>query len=131
MATILIVDDDRNMRLLTAARLDSTYTVMSACDGLEALEHIHNGGIDLVVADIMMPKMDGYDLLKTLRSEGYTIPYLMLTAKESLGDKKHGFSLGTDDYMTKPFSSDELLWRVEALLRRANIAQSKKSKSVR
>lgn len=126
MATILIVEDDRNMRLLTAARLEDLYTVICACDGVEALDIIHKGGIDLIVADIMMPKMDGYELLKTVRQEGYTTPYLLLTAKESLGDKQRGFSLGTDDYMTKPFSSDELLWRVGALLRRANIAQSKK-----
>ena len=126
MATILIVEDDRNMRLLTAARLGDKYTTVCACDGIEALDIIHKGGIDMVVADVMMPRMDGYELLKTVRGEGYTIPYLLLTAKESLSDKQLGFSLGTDDYMTKPFSSDELLWRVEALLRRANIAQSKK-----
>lgn len=126
MATVLIVEDDRNMRLLTAARLSGLYTVICACDGVEALQSIHKGGIDMIVADIMMPRMDGYELLKTIREEGYTTPYLLLTAKESHGDKQQGFSLGTDDYMTKPFSSDELLWRVGALMRRANIAQSKK-----
>lgn len=126
MATILIVEDDRNMRLLTSARLSDLYTVVSACDGIEALEILHRGGVDMVVADIMMPRMDGYELLKTIRDEGNNIPFLLLTAKESLDDKKHGFSLGTDDYMTKPFSTDELLWRVGALLRRSNIAQSKK-----
>lgn len=126
MATILIAEDDRNMRLLTAARLGSLYTTVCACDGVEALELIHKGGIDMVVADIMMPRMNGYELLKTIREEGYTMPYLMLTAKASLDDKQQGFTLGTDDYMTKPFSSDELLWRVGAILRRANIAQSKK-----
>lgn len=126
MATILVVEDDRNMRLLTAARLEDQYTVVCACDGLEALEYIHKGGIDLIVADIMMPRMDGYELLKTIRKEGYTTPYLLLTARESLDDKQQGFSLGTDDYMTKPFSSDELIWRIGALLRRADIAQSKK-----
>lgn len=126
MATILIVEDDRNIRLLTSARLSDQYTTVCACDGLEALERIHRGGIDLIVADIMMPRMDGYELLKTIRSEGYTTPYLMLTAKETLSDKQQGFSLGTDDYMTKPFSTDELLWRVGALLRRANITQSKR-----
>jgi DNA-binding response OmpR family regulator len=126
MATILIVDDDKNMRLLTRARLSDLYTVVTACDGLEALDIIRRGGIDMVIADIMMPRMDGYELLKSLRDEGNQLPFLLLTAKESLGDKQHGFSLGTDDYMTKPFSSDELIWRVGALLRRANIAQSKK-----
>lgn len=126
MAVILIVEDDRNMRLLTAARLGDKYTTVCACDGIEAIDIIHKGGIDMVVADVMMPRMDGYELLKTVREEGYNMPYLLLTAKEALSDKQLGFSLGTDDYMTKPFSSDELLWRVEALLRRANIAQSKK-----
>lgn len=126
MANILIVDDDRNMRLLTKARLGDLYTVATAADGLEALEIIHSGGIDMVIADIMMPRMDGYELLRTIREEGNQVPFLLLTAKESLDDKQHGFSLGTDDYMTKPFSSDELLWRVGALLRRANIAQCKK-----
>lgn len=126
MATILVVEDDRSMRLLTAARLEDKYTVICACDGVEALEYIHKGGIDLIVADIMMPRMDGYELLQTIRGEGYTTPYLLLTAKESFGDKEKGFSLGTDDYMTKPFSSDELIWRIGALLRRAEIAQNKK-----
>ena len=126
MATILIAEDDRNMRLLTAARLSDLYTVVSVCNGAEALERIHRGGIDLVISDIMMPEMDGFELLEVLRSEGYTIPFLMLTAKEALEDKQKGFLLRTDDYMTKPFSSDELKWRVKALLRRAGIAQSKK-----
>lgn len=126
MANILVVEDDRNMRLLTAARLSEAYHVTTACDGIEALEVIRKGGIDLIVADIMMPRMDGYELLRTIRSDGYTIPYLMLTAKETLDDKQQGFSLGTDDYMTKPFSSDELLWRIAALLRRASIAQNKR-----
>ena len=126
MATILVVEDDRNMRLLTAARLEDMYTVICADDGVEALEHIHNGGIDLIIADIMMPRMDGYEFLKTIRQEGYDTPFMMLTAKESLVDKQQGFSLGTDDYMTKPFSADELIWRIGALLRRADIAQNKK-----
>ena len=126
MAKILVVEDDRNMRLLTAARLEDMYTVVCANDGIEAMEEIHKGGIDLIIADIMMPRMDGYELLKTIREEGYTTPFLMLTAKEALEDKQKGFSLGTDDYMTKPFSSDELMWRTQALLRRADIAQNKK-----
>jgi DNA-binding response OmpR family regulator len=126
MATILVVEDDRNMRLLTAARLEDQYTVVTAADGIEALEHIHKGGIDMIIADIMMPRMDGYELLQTIRQEGYDTPYLMLTAKETLDDKQRGFSLGTDDYMTKPFSSDELMWRISALMRRADIAQNQK-----
>lgn len=126
MATILVAEDDRNMRLLTSARLKDYYTVKTACDGAEALEIIHNGGIDLIIADIMMPNMDGYELLTAIRSEGYETPFLFLTAKETFADKAKGFELGTDDYMTKPFSSEELLWRVKALLRRSNISQEKK-----
>lgn len=126
MATILVAEDDRNMRLLTSARLKDYYTVHTVCDGQEALEMIHRGGIDLIIADIMMPNMDGYELLKVLRAEGYSTPFLFLTAREAFTDKEKGFELGTDDYMTKPFSSDELLWRVKALLRRANINQEKK-----
>ena len=126
MAKVLVVEDDRNMRLLTSARLSDMFSVVTAADGAEALDLIHGGGIDLVVADIMMPRMDGYELLKTVRDEGYIIPFLLLTARESIDDKQMGFSLGADDYMTKPFSSEELIWRVTALLRRANIAQSKK-----
>lgn len=126
MATVLVVEDDRNMRLLTSARLKDYYTVTTACDGEEALKIIHKGGIDLIIADVMMPNMDGYELLATLRHEGYSMPFLFLTAKEAYTDKEKGFQLGTDDYMTKPFSSDELLWRVKALLRRANISQEKK-----
>ena len=126
MATILVVEDDRNMRLLTTARLSDTYHVLNACHGKEALDLIHKGGIDLIVADIMMPVMDGYELLRTIRAEGYNTPFLMLTAKETLDDKQQGFALGTDDYMTKPFSSEELKWRISALLRRANISESRK-----
>jgi len=128
MATVLIVEDDRNMRLLTSARLKDFYSVCTACDGEEALNIVHKGGIDLIVSDIMMPNMDGYELLKIIRSEGFKTPFLFLTAKETSGDMEKGFDLGTDDYMTKPFSSDELLWRVKALLRRANINQEKKIK---
>lgn len=126
MATVLVAEDDRNMRLLTSARLKDYYTVKTACDGQEALNIIYSGGIDLIIADIMMPNMDGYELLKTIRSNGISTPFLFLTAKETYMDMEKGFELGTDDYMTKPFSSDELLWRVKALLRRANINQEKR-----
>lgn len=126
MASILIVEDDRNMRLLTSARLSDKYNVLTAGDGIEALEIIHKNVVDLIIADIMMPRMDGYELLKTIREEGYTTPYLMLTAMETSDAMRKGYELGTDEYMTKPFSSDELHWRVSALLRRANITDSKK-----
>lgn len=112
MANILVAEDDRSMRLLTSARLSDTYKVICACNGAEALDIIHRGGVDLIVADVMMPLMDGFELLKTVREEGYTTPFLMLTAAESLDAKRRGFALDTDDYMTKPFSSEELKWRI-------------------
>ncbi|MGN0302235.1 MAG: response regulator transcription factor [Anaerotardibacter sp.] len=126
MATVLVVEDDRSMRMLTVARLSGKYNVLTASDGLEALELVRHGGIDLIVADIMMPRMDGYELLDTLRKEGVDTPFLMLTAKETIDSKRLGFELGADDYLTKPFNSEELLWRVAALLRRSGISESRK-----
>ena len=126
MATILIVEDNKNTQLLTAARLKEHFNIMTADDGLEALDIIYDKHIDLVVADIMMPNMDGYELLKRLRSEDYTMPVLLLTAKQSYEDKREGFDSGSDDYMTKPVDYDELLLRINALLRRAGIASERK-----
>ncbi len=126
MANILVVEDDRNMRLLTEARLSGRYHVLSVSDGRAALERVRGGGIDLVVADIMMPVMNGYELLRTLRAEGCNVPFLLLTAKETTEDKKKGFELGADDYITKPYSAEELIWRIDAILRRANISREKK-----
>ena len=126
MATILIVEDNKNTQLLTAARLKQHFNIMTADDGLEALDIIYDKHIDLVVADIMMPNMDGYELLKRLRSEDYTMPVLLLTAKQSYEDKREGFDSGSDDYMTKPVDYDELLLRINALLRRAGIASERK-----
>ena len=126
MATILIVEDNQNTRLLTAARLKPHFDVVCAADGLEALDVIYDRNIDLIVADIMMPNMDGYELLKRLRSEGYKTPIILLTAKQAFEDKQEGFDSGTDDYMTKPVNYDELLLRIKALMRRSNIAAERK-----
>lgn len=128
MAIILVAEDDKNLQLLLSAKLKSCYTVISANDGLEALKVIETRHIDLLIADIMMPLVDGFSLVKTIRDEGLTIPVLMLTAKQAFDDKKTGFSSGTDDYMTKPVNFDELQWRIEALLRRANIASEHRIK---
>ncbi len=126
MTTILVVEDDRNTRILTTARLKPFFQVICCSNGLEALEIIYNQSIDLIVADIMMPDMDGYSLLETLRQEHNETPILLLTAKQSFEDKREGFLLGTDDYMIKPVNYEELMWHINALLRRSKIASEKK-----
>lgn len=126
MATILLVEDESAMRLLTCAKLRNQFTVLTAADGVEALEVLEHQAIDLIIADVMMPRMDGYTLVKTLRKDGNDIPVLLLTARQSIEDKREGFSSGIDDYMTKPVNFDELLWRLNALLRRAHIASERK-----
>lgn len=94
------------------------YDVDSVYDGDSALEYIRSGVYDLVILDIMMPRMDGVEVLKAVRSEKNPVPILMLTARDEVQDKVAGLDLGADDYMTKPFSTDELLARVRALTRR-------------
>ena len=126
MATILLVEDDKNMRLLTSAKLRGQFTILCACDGAEALEVLERQPVDLIIADVMMPRMDGYTLVKRLREESNGIPVLLLTAKQSFEDKREGFSSGIDDYMTKPVNYEELTWRINALLRRAHIANERK-----
>ena len=126
MATILVVEDDKSTRILTKARLKPYYNVILACDGLEALDKFYETPVDLVLADIMMPNMDGYALVRSLREYNHNVPVILLTAKTSFEDKREGFSSGIDDYLTKPVNYEELLWRIEALLRRAGINSSKK-----
>jgi len=126
MATVLIAEDNKNTQLLTAVRLKPHFNVMTADDGLEALDIIYDKHVDIVIADIMMPNMDGYELLKRLRKERFTVPVLLLTAKQRFEDKREGFDSGSDDYMTKPVNYDELLLRINALLRRAGIASNRK-----
>ena len=125
MATILIVEDDENLRLLMTATLEDAYSVVTASNGIEGLSVLEKHKIDLIIADIMMPKMNGYDFVRELRDSGYAIPVIMATAKQELTDKKDGFAVGADDYMVKPIVFDELKWRIEALLRRAKIASDK------
>lgn len=126
MAVILVVEDDNNSRILTKAYLKPYYEVICAENGEKALAYLENMHIDLVVADIMMPVMDGYELIKRIRSDGNEIPVIFLTAKQEFSDKKAAFTAGIDDYMTKPVNYEELLWRINALLRRAKIAAEKK-----
>lgn len=125
MVTVLIAEDDDMVRLLTKTRLGSSYNILDAKDGEEALAMLDHEHVDLIVADIQMPKMNGYDLVRSLREAGNDIPVIMLTAMESFEHKREGFASGADDYMTKPVNYDELTWRIEALLRRAKIANEK------
>ncbi len=123
MFHILVADDDRNTRRLLQAVLENDgYKVFTAENGEQALEVMDKQHIDLVVLDIMMPKMDGYEFTSTLRESSNSLPILMISAKQLPSDKKHGFLVGTDDYMTKPIDEEEMLWRIKALLRRAKIA---------
>jgi len=121
------VDDNDSIRkLMTTYLMRDGYNTYTATDGLEALEVFDKEQIDLMIVDIMMPNMDGYTLTSELRTSKFSMPILMITAKESFEDKKKGFLAGTDDYMVKPIDFDEMLLRVSALLRRAKISNEHK-----
>ncbi len=126
MVTILVVEDNEHTRLLTEARLKKYYNVVTAENGSDALNIFYDRQIDLIVADIMMPVMDGYEMVRHLRENNEEVPILFLTAKSTFDDKKQGFDLGVDDYITKPIDYEELFLRIKALLRRANIANKMK-----
>ena len=127
MFQILVVDDDKNTRLLMKAVLQAeNYTVFTAENGADALNLLDREHIDLVVLDVMMPKMDGYAFTRTLRESNSNLPILMVSAKQLPQDKQKGFLVGTDDYMTKPVDETEMLLRIKALLRRARIASERK-----
>ncbi len=127
MFHILVVDDDKHTRMLLKAVLENAnYTVTCARDGLEALDKLEKEHIDLVVLDIMMPNMDGYEFTKTIRETNNTLPILMVSAKQLPQDEKKGFLVGTDDYITKPIDEEKLLLRIKALLRRAQIVNEQK-----
>lgn len=127
MFHILIVEDDKELRNLFGTVLsDKGYIPHFAENGLEALDVLDNQHIDLMISDVMMPEMDGYELTSELRSAGFSLPILMITAKEKLADKRDGFLAGTDDYMIKPVNLQEMIWRVEALLRRSQIITKRK-----
>ncbi len=127
MVRILVVDDDKNTRILLKAVLEEdNYTVLTAENGEDALQVLDDNHVDLVILDIMMPKMDGYEFTKTLRQSNNNLPILMVSAKQLPADKHKGFLVGTDDYMTKPIDEEEMLLRVKALLRRAKIANERK-----
>lgn len=120
MFHILVAEDDKTLCGLMGDYLEENgYQVLRARNGVQALELLDRNHVDLLICDIMMPKMDGYTLTQELRDAGYTMPILIVTAKESLEDKRQGFQAGADDYMVKPVDFEEMLLRVAALLRRA------------
>ncbi len=127
MLNILVVEDDKNTRkLITTILKNYGYSTLEATNGVEALDVLDHNYIDLMVLDVMMPKMDGYELAQTLRENGSQMPMLMLSAKSAVNDIKQGFVVGIDDYMTKPFDFEELLLRIKALLRRSKIVAENK-----
>ena len=106
--------------------MNNGYCAVPAESGLAALQILDTEYVDLIISDIMMPGMDGYELIKTLRDSGYTMPILIITAKERFEDKQRGFLAGTDDYMVKPIDVNEMILRIGALLKRARISTERK-----
>ena len=129
MFKILIAEDDRELRqLFQHVLLKNGYTVKGVSDGQEALDALEKDYYDLIISDIMMPNMDGYELVRSLRDAGDSIPVLMVTAKDAFDDMRMGFLSGTDDYMVKPVNINELVLRVGALLRRAQMINERKQR---
>jgi len=127
MFKILVVEDDKNTRKLMCAVLKQHgFQIYDAADGMEALQGMEKEHVDLGVLDLMRPKMDGYELTRQLRQTWENLPILMVTAKQESVDKRKGFLVGTDDYMTKPVDEEEMVLRIKALLRRAKIANEHK-----
>lgn len=127
MFHILVAEDDKNTRMLLRAVLEEAgYTVTVADNGEEALWVLDREHIDLVVLDVMMPKMDGYEFTRTVREAQNNLPILMVSARQLPTDKHKGFMVGTDDYITKPIDEEEMLYRIKALLRRAKIANERR-----
>lgn len=122
MLKILIVEDDRELRQLFSHVLTKNgYAVTGVCNGQEGLDALDQGYYDLIISDVMMPVMDGFEMVRQLRESGSATPVLMITAKDSFDDMRLGFLSGTDDYMVKPVNVNEMVLRVGALLRRAQM----------
>ena len=127
MLKILIAEDDRELRQLFSHVLTKNgYSVKGVTNGREALDAMDNDYFDIIISDIMMPVMDGYELVRTLRDVGNNTPVLMITAKDSFDDMRTGFLAGTDDYMVKPVNVNEMILRVKALLRRAQMINERR-----
>lgn len=127
MFRILVVDDDKNVRYVMRELLElENYTVFTAENGEKALELMLDTHVDLAIVDIMMPKMDGYEFTKELRTFNPELPVLMVSAKQLPEDRKRGFLSGIDDYMSKPLDNEELLLHIKALLRRVSAANEQR-----
>ena len=127
MFKVLVVEDDRDLRQLFARVLQrSGYETLEAGDGQQALEVLEREFVDLIISDIMMPVMDGYELVRSLREADMNMPVLMITAKDAFDDMRRGFLSGTDDYMIKPVNVNEMVLRVGALLRRAQMISERR-----
>ncbi|MBQ6700672.1 MAG: response regulator, partial [Oscillospiraceae bacterium] len=122
MFKILIAEDDKELcQLFQHVLTKNGYSVKGVANGKEALDAIDSDYYDIIISDIMMPVMDGYELVSSLREAGSTIPVMMITAKDAFDDMRLGFLSGTDDFMVKPVNVNEMILRVGALLRRAQM----------
>jgi len=127
MFNILVAEDDISLNMLVSSVLEQNgYKSYRAYNGQEALEIMDKVHIDLLITDIMMPEIDGYELTKSLRESSFNLPVFMMTAKDTFKDKEKGFLVGTDDYMVKPIDLNEMILRVGALLRRSQIVNEQK-----
>lgn len=127
MLKILVAEDDRELRqLFLHVLMKNGYTVKGVPNGKEALDAIYNDYFDLIISDIMMPVMDGYEFVRELRDSGNTTPVMMITAKDAFDDMRMGFLSGTDDYMIKPINVNEMVLRVGSLLRRAQMINERR-----
>jgi two-component system, OmpR family, response regulator VicR len=128
-ARILYVEDDLTLSFVTRDNLERAgYNIDSCDDGIIAYEKIANGKYDLYILDVMLPKIDGYTLARKIREKDEAVPILFLSAKSTLDDKLYGLQLGADDYITKPFSIEELILKIEVFLKRSNIDTSRTQK---
>ena len=128
MFQILVVEDNKELRdLFCTVLTDNGYTAIPATDGMNAFDILDHTYVDLIISDVMMPVMDGFEMIRAVREARYTMPILIITAKEDPADKQEGFRSGTDDYMVKPIDVNEMVWRVEALLRRSQIVSQRKT----
>ena len=127
MVHVLVVEDDVRFNQIVCASLNAAgYAVQGCTNASEAFDALHDSGADIIISDIMMPGIDGFEFVEDVRRINKRIPILLMTARDDLSAKRQGFRAGIDDYMVKPIDLDELLLRIEALLRRARIEDEKR-----